>query len=194
VVVLDLLGPEAPVLSGQTTPILDQLRPELDFGRRQQTTVLHLDGVAPVLSGAFPAGPETTEIKLPAPVTARQVCIECDSAHDGKPFAAIAEISLLGPNGEALPHTNWSIPYVDSEETEGEDGAASNAIDGQTSSFWHTEWHGGKPGFPHYLVIDLGSAQTVSALRYTPRQGAGVTGRIKEFRLYAGEGLAREKP
>jgi beta-galactosidase len=31
IVILDLLGPSAPVVAGLETPILDQLRPELDF-------------------------------------------------------------------------------------------------------------------------------------------------------------------
>ena len=33
VVILDLLGPEKPVVAGLEKPILDQLRPELDFAR-----------------------------------------------------------------------------------------------------------------------------------------------------------------
>ncbi len=35
IVILDLLGPSAPVVAGLETPILDQLRPELDFSRGQ---------------------------------------------------------------------------------------------------------------------------------------------------------------
>jgi beta-galactosidase len=191
VVILDLIGPDEPKLSGQTKPILDQLRPELDFANRKQTTKLHLEGVSPLVTGAFPPGSEATEVKFPSPTPVRQLCIECLDAHDGKPFAAIAELSLLGANGEALPRSTWSIAYVDSEETTGEDGSASNAIDGQTSSFWHTEWSARKPAFPHYFVLDLGSTQTVAAIRYTPRAGAGVTGRIKDFKIYVGDGLAR---
>jgi beta-galactosidase len=194
VVVLDLLGPDQPELSGQTTPILDQLRPQLDFSVRKQTNSLNLKGISPVVTGQFPAGADATEIKLPRPMPVRQLCLECIDAHDGKPFAAVAELSMLGPSGEPLPQTNWSIAYVDSEETSGEDGSASNAIDGQAASFWHTAWSAEQPPFPHYLVIDLGSSQTVAAIRYTPRAGAKVTGRIKNFKIYVGDSLVKANP
>jgi beta-galactosidase len=41
------------------------------------------------------------------------------------------------------------------------------------------------------LIIDLGKQVEVAGLRYTPRQGAaGVTGRIKRFRVYVGDRLS----
>jgi beta-galactosidase len=44
------------------------------------------------------------------------------------------------------------------------------------------------------LIIDLGKQVEVAGLRYTPRQGAaGVTGRIKRFRVYVGDRLVDEK-
>ena len=36
VIVLDLLGPQEPVLAGLEKPILDQLRPQLDFSKKVQ--------------------------------------------------------------------------------------------------------------------------------------------------------------
>jgi len=42
VMVLDLLGPDKPELCGQTSPILDLLRPELDFANRKQNDKLQL--------------------------------------------------------------------------------------------------------------------------------------------------------
>ena len=86
-----------------------------------------------------------------------------------KPFAAIAELDLLDAAGNSLPHQNWSIAYVDSEELSAEDGSASNAIDGQTANFWHTAWKDSQPDHPHRLVIDLGKPASISGFRYTPR-------------------------
>jgi len=38
--------------------------------------------------------------------------------------------------------------------------------------------------FPHLIVIDLGSEQTVSALEYLPRAEQGAPGSVKDFRVF----------
>ena len=192
VVILDLLGPKEPTLCGLEKPILDVLHPELDFGLRPTAkATLALGDAKPIFSGSFTAGAETQEIKFPTPADGKQFCIETLNAHDGKPFAAIAELDLLDAAGNSLPHQNWSIAYVDSEELSAEDGSASNAIDGQTANFWHTAWKDSQPDHPHRLVIDLGKTASISGFRYTPRAGAGnVGGRIKDYRIYVSDTLA----
>lgn len=191
VIVLDLLGPKQPVLEGLDQPILDQLRPDLDFGR--QTTRygrLAIDGIAPVFAGTFSAGPAAQQILLTKPVEGRQFCLESLDAFDGKPFAAVAELDLLDAEGKSIPHALWTIAYVDSEELTAEDGSASNAIDGQAASYWHTAWSIKPPtGHPHRLVIDLGGSNKIAAFRYTPRAGQDVGGRIKNYRIYVGTKL-----
>jgi hypothetical protein len=69
-------------------------------------------------------------------------------------------------------------------------GSALNAIDGQTSNFWHTEWGARQPNYPHQLVIDLGASLRVGGFRYTPRAD-NPSGRIKGYRAYVGDGLTR---
>src|SRR5579871_5794695 len=34
-----------------------------------------------------------------------------------------------------------SVVHVDSEETDGEDGRGANAVDKNSNSLWHTQWH-----------------------------------------------------
>lgn len=195
VIVLDLLGPEEPVLAGREKPILDQVRPQLDFSRKVQQAVLTIEGRQPVHTGAFAPGPAAQEVRFATPVPGRQFCLETLSALDGKPFAAIAELDLLAADGGPIPHTIWTIAYVDSEERVKEDGSALNAINGQTADFWHTEWSQAQPGHPHRLVIDLGQTVAVSGLRYTPRAGdLSVGGRIKDYRVYVGAALAKPAP
>jgi beta-galactosidase len=192
VVILDLLGPSDPTLRGLENTVLDMLRPELDFALRQTANAsLLLDDAKPVLSGTFAAGPEAQDIKFPAPVRGKQFCIESLNAHDGKPYAAIAELDLIDDAGNSLPHQNWSIAYVDSEELLGEDGSASNAIDGQTANFWHTAWKDSQPNHPHRIVIDLGKTASIAGFRYTPRAGSGNPGvRIKDFQISISERLS----
>jgi beta-galactosidase len=75
------------------------------------------------------------------------------------------------------------VVYADSEEVEGDDGRADNVFDLQPTTFWHTQWEGAQPAHPHQLVLDLGGVQTVTGLRYLPRQDSA-NGRIKNYRLY----------
>jgi beta-galactosidase len=191
IVILDLLGPQKPVVAGLAQPVIDQLRPELDFARvRRPEVKLALDTAKPVHSGQFAPGASTQEITFAQPAKGRYFCLEALSAHDGKPSAAAAELDLLDESGKPLSHEGWTIGYVDSEERVQEDGAAENAIDGQTVNFWHTEWSAAQPGFPHRLLLDLGQTRVVSGFRYVPRQGGGsVGGRIKDYRIYVGDGL-----
>jgi beta-galactosidase len=195
VVVLDLLGPEKPRMAGLERPILDELRPQLDFARSRRAEVtLHLEGVPSTQAGAFAPGAEMQEIKFAQPAKGRFFCIESLSAQDGKPYAAIAELVLMGTNGQPLGMEGAKIAYVDSEERAKEDGAAENAIDGQTANYWHTEWSAASPPHPHRLILDLGSVQEISGFRYTPRQGdQKVAGRIKNYRIYIGNDLVSAK-
>jgi beta-galactosidase len=192
IVILDLLGPEKAVVAGLGQPVLDELHPEKDFARGYRPKVtLQLDTAKPVLAASFAPGGEMQEIKFAAPAKGRYFCLESLSAQDGKPFAAVAELDLLDAAVKPLSHEGWTIAYVDSEERAKEDGTAENAIDGQTANFWHTEWSAAQPDHPHQLVLDLGKSQTVSGFRYVPRQGNGA-GRIKDYRIYVGDGLVRK--
>jgi len=193
IVILDLLGPEKPVIAGLGQPILSELHPEKDFARTNRPLVtLQLNSVKPVLAAGFAPGTEMQEVHFEAPAKGRYFCIESLNAHDGQPFAAIAELDLLDASGKSLSRDGWTIAYVDSEEREKEDGSAENAIDGQTASFWHTEWSGAQPDHPHRLVLDLGKSQTVAGFRYVPRPGGDdVGGRIKDYRIYVGDSLVQ---
>ena len=99
---------------------------------------------------------------------------------------------MLDADGKSIPHTVWTIAFVDSEERVKEDGSALNAINGQTADYWHTEWGQAQPNHPHCLAIDLGKTETISGFRYTPRAGdTAVGGRIKDYRVYVGATLAK---
>lgn len=198
VVVLDLTGPRSARIEGLKAPILDKLRPELDLPRPPSKVKPALDGVKPAYEGEFAQGSAVQDVKFAQPLKGRQFCLESVDAFDGKQYAAVAELALLGADGKPLNQSNWTIAYVSSEEFTKEDGGALNAINGQASDFWHTAYSGKAamaPGakHPHRLIIDLGKDDVVAGLRYTPRQGPeGVTGRIKHFRAYVGNQLAKE--
>lgn len=54
----------------------------------------------------------------------------------------------------SLPRSEWAV-YFDSQEIEGEDGAATNILDGNVNTFWHSQWYAASPAYPHYLTIDM---------------------------------------
>jgi hypothetical protein len=56
------------------------------------------------------------------------------------------------------------------------------AGDGDLATIWHTEFVGASPGYPHELVVDLGSQQAVAGLLYVPRQDVS-NGRVKDFEI-----------
>jgi beta-galactosidase len=189
IVILDLLGPDRPEISGREKPILDDLHPEKDFAQARRPQVkLNLASAAPVLTAQFAPGADTQEVRFSAPVTGRYFCLESLSAWDGKPYAAVAELDLLDAAGKPISHDGWTIAYVDSEERTAEDGTAENAIDGQTANYWHTEWKNASPNHPHQLVLDLGQSPAISGFRYVPRQSEG-PGRIKDYQIYVGDNL-----
>ena len=189
IVILDTLGSASHVVAGLEKPILDELHPEKDFAQAHRPPVkLNLDSATPVHAAAFAPGTDTQEIKFAAPATGKFFCLESLNAHDGKPYAAVAELDLLDASGNAISHNGWTIAFVDSEEHNGEDGAAENAIDGQTANFWHTEWKNNSPNHPHRLILNLGQPQKISGFRYVPRQGNG-GGQIKDYRIFVGDNL-----
>ena len=56
------------------------------------------------------------------------------------------------------------------------------AGDGDLSTIWHTEFVGASPGYPHELIIDLGSVRAALGLLYIPRQDSP-NGRVKDFEI-----------
>jgi beta-galactosidase len=194
IIILDHLGPQKAAVAGLVKPILDQLRPELDFARARRPevkTALHPDYI--VCKGEFEPGVEARVITFPKPATGRFFALESLNAHDGKPYAAVAELVLLDTAGKPLTMDSLRVAYVDSEERTREDGTAENTIDGQTANFWHTEWGSASPNHPHQLVLDLGEPRTIGGFRFVPRQGdRNVGGRIKAFQIYVGNELIRQ--
>jgi len=90
---------------------------------------------------------------------------------------------LLDENGKELSRDKWKVVYADSEETDGEDGKADSVFDLQSTSIWHTEWQGNNPKHPHQLVLDRGTVQKISGIKYLPRQDSP-NGWIKDFKIY----------
>jgi alpha-L-fucosidase len=103
--------------------------------------------------------------------------------------------SLL-PNGQlgiagsrisaGLMPIGWKVVSVDSEETAGADNAAARAIDGDSSTFWHTRWNADQK-LPHSITVDMGATHRVGGFTYLPRQDGMLNGTVEKFRFETSE-------
>lgn len=88
------------------------------------------------------------------------------------------------PRPDLIPKTDWSIQYVSSEETTGENGSAVNAIDGDINTIWHTEWYNNSPSHSHEIQVDMGDVYKLSKFLCVPRTDGSYNGTIGNFELY----------
>ncbi len=94
-------------------------------------------------------------------------------------FASLAEVimRLSGSNQSQAGYT----ATADSEQTGGYE--ASNAVDGNTATFWHTEFSPGQPGFPHEIEVDFGGSVAFDEIRLINRPDS-VNGSVGGYELY----------
>ena len=179
IVVLDVVGPKDPVVWGQTKPELDKLQLEKSAKHNNIGDKPDLNSATPIAKGVLKSGNGWQTIKFDASATGRYVAIECLDTHDGKPVA-IAELYLQGSDGKRLSRDQWEVKYANSENLQG-NHTGDKAFDLQESTYWQIEKDATAP---HLLVIDLGKAQTLTALEYLPRMEQGAPGSVKEYKLF----------
>ena len=154
---------------------------------------LALEPGHPVQTGQFAPGSELQEVKFSRPAKGRYFCLDAFSSHDGKPYAAVAELELLDEFSQPMSHEGWKIAHADSEEHEHEDGSAENAVDRDVTTCWCTPAGAAAPNFPHRLILDLGRSAVITGFRYLPRQGDPLaTGRIKDYQISLADGFKTE--
>jgi hypothetical protein len=88
-------------------------------------------------------------------------------------------------NNGYLPQSGWTLVYADSEETQAENGRATNAFDGSSSTIWHTQYTGTTPAHPHEIQIDLGASYALTGFAYLPRQDKDDHGMVAQYQFYA---------
>jgi len=180
VIVLDVVGPKEAVVWGQDKPELDKLQLEKSNKHNNIGDKPDLNSDTPAATGAFSAGNGWQKVNFAKQAKGRLLCIECLSAQDGKEVSAIAEIYALDAQGKRLSREPWTTKYADSENENG-NHTGDKVYDLQESTYWQTSKGA---SFPHLLVIDLGSEQTVSGIEYLPRAEQGAPGSVKNYRIY----------
>ncbi|MGC5019341.1 discoidin domain-containing protein [Micromonospora sp. DT47] len=134
----------------------------------------------PVATGSWVNG--TAEQAATFPEKAgRYLRLRALSEVNGGPWTSAAELNV----GVAarLPGSAMGVRWVDSQETVGSNGRATNVLDGNRSTIWHTEWYRADPPPPHEIQLDLRHTMSVSCLYYLPRQDS-TNGRIARYEVY----------
>lgn len=182
VIVFDVVGPKGePTSFGQDKPELDKLNLERTNKHNNPGDRPDLNSLTPVAQGTLDSGNGWQTVKFTRPATGRYLAIEALSAQDGQEFAQIAELYALDNKGQRLSREPWTAKYADSENAEQENRTADKTFDLQESTYWSTMK--GSP-YPHLLVIDLGSEQTLTGIDYLPRAEQGAPGGLKDYKIF----------
>lgn len=182
VIVLDVVGPKGePTSFGQDKPELDKLNLERTNKHNNPGDRPDLNSLTPVAQGTLDSGNGWQTVKFARPATGRYLAIEALNAQDGQEFAQIAELYALDNKGQRLSREPWTAKYADSENAEQENQTADKTFDLQESTYWSTMK--GSP-YPHLLVIDLGSEQTLTGIDYLPRAEQGAPGGVKDYKIF----------
>lgn len=85
-----------------------------------------------------------------------------------------------------ISRENWRILDFDTEETNGEgpdNGHAIHCIDGDTTTFWHSQWQNVSPTFPHFIAIDMGDTFDIVGITLTSRYDSPLN-KPKGYEIY----------
>ena len=135
---------------------------------------------SPAQRGTFEPGREKKTL-LFSPVRAKFVRLRALSEINDEPYTSAAEITVIDESEAVSVKPKLSLVRVDSEETGGEDGKGANAVDGNTNTFWHTQWQDNTAPLPHEIVIELDPPMPIKGFSYLPRQDGNDHGTIKDY-------------
>ncbi|MBZ4189074.1 M60 family metallopeptidase [Niabella beijingensis] len=98
-------------------------------------------------------------------------------------------ISRTGGDGffyAPLVRTGWTIT-ANSEEAVGEggtNGKVATLLDGDLTTFWHSQWYDGTAEPPYVITVDMKSVQSIIGIQIAQRQsGSGTSRPVKHIRV-----------
>lgn len=98
--------------------------------------------------------------------------------------AAIAKLVKAAVDLEELDLTSETVSIIADSQQTSAGNQAEKAIDGDSSTIWHSAWGTGATELPHYVTIDLGEAvENLYQLSYLPRQDKDNNGIATKYRI-----------
>lgn len=91
------------------------------------------------------------------------------------------KISMKYDKVESVP---LEVVFVSSQEPG--DGAASNLVDGDPSTIWHTMYSITVAKYPHWVDFDAAQSKLMKGFTYMPRQ-SGTNGWVKDYEIYVSQ-------
>lgn len=180
IIVMDIVGPKAPVIWGQDQPELNKLQLEKTNKHNNSGDRPDLNSAQPVAQGTLLATDLCQTIEFNRPAKGRYIAIECQNVHGTNDYVAIAELYALNAEDYRISRDSWSVKYADSEEEDG-NHTGDKAFDQQESTYWKTQKGS---SFPHLLVIDLGEVRTLTGLQVLSRTEKGTPGALKDYKIF----------
>ena len=180
IIVMDIVGPKAPVIWGQDQPELNKLQLEKTNKHNNSGDRPDLNSAQPVAQGVLLATDLCQTIEFNRPAKGRYIAIECQNVHGTNDYVAIAELYALNAEDYRISRDSWSVKYADSEEEDG-NHTGDKAFDQQESTYWKTQKDS---SFPHLLVIDLGEVRTLTGLQVLSRTEKGTPGALKDYKIF----------
>lgn len=78
------------------------------------------------------------------------------------------------PWATVIPRTGWNVS-ADSYQSGNQ---PQNVLDGNASTFWHTQYSPNLASLPHYIQFDMQRSYIVNGISYVPRQDGNSNGNI----------------
>ena len=120
------------------------------------------------------------------PVSARFFRLVMLSEVNGRGWSSVAELHIADKDGKNLERKGWKVHFTDSfEPNTTYDTRPECAIDGNRTTWWHSQWLNGIPPHPHELQFNLGKPSTFQSFRYLPAVIVNNNGMVGEYELYA---------
>jgi galactose oxidase len=122
-----------------------------------------------VTYGVVRAGPPAFDYEQPA--------LSLSSSHMQMVEATTAD--AFTPASDPLKPSGWTATASDQESG----NPASAAVDGNDTTFWHSEYSPKTVALPHSITINMHAAHWVAGLTYLPRQDSSFNGDIGRYSI-----------
>ena len=136
--------------------------------------------LSPQAANAGAASVNKAPVQAQAPESVGKPTTEGKTTFDGVSLAAIPQkASTAAIVSSAINRNGWTVTC----DTAQNGNACNLAIDGNNNTFWHSEYNPVLVQFPHFITIDMKTAQSIQQVTLEPRQDGTNNGHIGQHTI-----------